>query len=103
MLVMLRAAEEPHDRPLAVQRRIRADPHFHVVLRQADASFLRTVGLVGQQARQNLQSGDHVAGKRGGKRGDGQQHAVDAKFQLQVRTGRLQVDVGGAGGAGRGQ
>ncbi len=103
MLVALRAAEQPHDRPLAVERRIRADPHFHVVLRQPDASFLRTIGLVGQQARQNLQAGDHVAGQRLREGGDGEQNAVDAELQLQMGAGRLEMDVGGAGGSRGGQ
>ena len=73
MLVTLRAAEEPHDRSLAVQRGEGANPHFHVFLRKANAALLRAIGVIGQQPGQDFQPGDDVAGQAGGKAGHGQQ------------------------------
>ena len=98
-LVALRAAEEPHHRPLAVQGGIGADAHFYVGqvadlsgstwavgnLSYADAAFLRPIGVVGQQPGQNLQPGDDVAGDGRRQRGNRQQHAVDAELQFQAR------------------
>ncbi len=103
VLVTLRAAEEPHDRSLAIQRGEGADAHFHVFLRKANAALLRAIGVVGEQPGQDLQPGGDVGGQAGRKAGHRQKHAVEAKFQLQPRAGRLEVNVAGAGGAGGGQ
>ena len=96
-LVTLRAAEQPHHRPLAVQRGERANAHLHVVLRQTDAAFLRPVGVVGEQSGQDLETGDNIGGQLRRKHRDGRQHAVHAVLQFQAVAGRLKMDVADSG------
>ena len=90
-----RAREHAHDSLFAEKGRERARAHLHSASDDPDPPFLRNVRPIGQEVRQNLESGDNVRRDFHRQEGDRMQDTVESPAQLQGVRSRLEVDVAG--------